>query len=158
MLLTNRRIHMNRIRLVFRNFKALFMVMLLLASASNAYAQDKECWANFFEHSQYAGKHLLIEGSTKLENLNRVNGEDWNQRIHSIKVGPKAKVTVFQNPRFELTLTEMAKKPDLMRAWGITEQDIKEDSELIFNANATIHDLGDFGFHKKIRSLKVECL
>jgi hypothetical protein len=67
-------------------------------------------------------------------------------------------VTVYQNPRFELTLTEMAKKPDLMRAWGITEQDIKEDSELIFNANDMIHDLGDFSFHKKIRSLKVECI
>lgn len=149
---------MNRIRLLFRSFKTVFVVTLLSGLASNVYAVDKDCWADFFEHAQYVGKHLLIEGSTKLENLNKVNGEDWNQRIHSIKVGPKAKVTVFQNPRFELTLTEMAKKPDLMRAWGITEQDIKEDSELIFNANATIHDLGDFGFHRKIRSLKVECI
>ena len=149
---------MNRIRLVFRRFKTVFVVMLLLGATSNVFGEDKECWANFFEHAQYAGKRLYIEGSAQLENLNKVNGEDWNQRIHSIKVGPKAKVTVYQNPRFELTLTEMAKKPDLMRAWGITEQDIKEDSELIFNANDMIHDLGDFSFHKKIRSLKVECI
>lgn len=149
---------MDQIRLVFHCFKTVFVVMLLLGSASNASAEDKECWADFFEEAQYAGKHLLIQGPAKLENLNNVNGENWNQRIHSIKVGPKAKVTVFQNPHFELTLTEMAKKPDFMRAWGITEQDIKEDSELIFNENAMVHDLGDFGFHKKIRSLKVECV
>ncbi|MEQ1484148.1 beta/gamma crystallin domain-containing protein [Methyloglobulus sp.] len=149
---------MNQIQLVFRCFKTVFVVMLLSLTASNAYAEEKECWANFFEHAQYEGKRLHIEGPAQLENLNKVNGEDWNQRIHSIKVGPKAKVTVYQNPRFELTLTEMAKKPDLMRAWGITEQDIKEDSELIFNANDMIHDLGDFSFHKKIRSLKVECI
>lgn len=149
---------MNQIQLVFRCFKTVFVVMLLSLAASNAYAEEKECWVNFFEHAQYEGKRLYIEGPSQLENLNKVNGEDWNQRIHSIKVGPKAKVTVYQNPRFELTLTEMAKKPDLMRAWGITEQDIKEDSELIFNANDMIHDLGDFSFHKKIRSLKVECI
>lgn len=149
---------MNQIQLVFRLFKTVFVVMLLSLTASTAYAEEKECWVNFFEHAQYAGKRLYIEDPAQLENLNKVNGEDWNLRIHSIKVGPKAKVTVFQNPRFELTLTEMAKKPDFMRAWGITEQDIKEDSELIFNANDMIHDLGDFSFHKKIRSLKVECL
>lgn len=149
---------MNRIRLVFRSLKILFTVILLTSTVSFAYAEDKDCWADFFEEAQYAGKHLLIKGPSQLENLNKINGEDWNQRIHSIKVGPKAKVIVYQNPRFELSLTEMAKKPDFMRAWGVTEQDIKEDSELIFDANATIHDLGDFNFHKKVRSLKVQCL
>ncbi len=147
---------MNRTQLVFRGFKGV-VVLILLGTVLNVSAEDKDCWADFFEESQYAGKHLLIKGPSHIANLNKVNGEDWNQRIHSIKVGPKARVTVFQNPRFELTLTEMAKKPDFMRAWGITEQDIKEDSELIFNANATIHDLGDFNFHKKVRSLKVDC-
>ncbi|MEQ1558038.1 MAG: beta/gamma crystallin domain-containing protein [Methyloglobulus sp.] len=148
---------MNRIRLVSHSFITVSVALLLLGLTSTTYAVDKECWADFFEHADYAGKHLFIEGSTQLENLNKVNGDDWNQRIHSIKVGPKAKVTVYQNPKFALTLTEMVKKPDLMNAWGITEQDIKEDSELIFNENATVHDLGDFNFHKKVRSLKVEC-
>ena len=123
----------------------------------SAYAEDKGCWADFFEESQYKGKHVLVNGPARHENLTKLNNEDWNQRIHSIKVGPKAKVTVYQNPKFELSLTEMAKKPDFLKAWGITERDIKEDSELIFNENATIHDLGDFNFHKKVRSLKVDC-
>ena len=86
-----------------------------------------------------------------------MNGEDWNKRIHSLKVGPKANVTVYQNPKFTLSSTGMAKNPEQMQALGITEKDIKEDSELIFIENSTIHDLGDFSFHKKIRSLKVEC-
>lgn len=148
---------MNRIRLIFRRFKSVSFVVLFLGYSTFSYAADKECWVDFFDGTQYAGKHLLLEGPTKLETLSRVNGENWEKRIHSLKVGPKAKVTVYQNPRFELTVTEMAKKPDLMRAWGITLQDIQEDSELIFNENAMIHDLGDFNFHKKIRSLKVEC-
>jgi hypothetical protein len=144
-------------RILFRSFKTVFVVMLFFGSYSLGYAADTGCWADFFDEPQYVGKQLHIEGATKLENLSKVNGENWEKRIHSIKVGPKAKVTVYQNPRFELTVSEMAKKPDFMRAWGITEQDIKEDSELIFNENATVHDLGDFNFHKKIRSLKVDC-
>ncbi len=148
---------MNRILMVFRSFKAVFVITLLFSAATAVYAEGKDCWADFFEEAQYAGKHFLIKGASKLENLNKIDGENWNQRIHSIKVGPKAKVTVYQNPRFELSLTEMVKKPDFMNAWGITEQDIKEDSELIFSGPEAVHDLGDFSFHKKVRSLKVEC-
>jgi len=144
--------------MLLRYFKTLGISVIPLIASVNAYAGDKDCWADFFEESQYKGKHVLVSGPAQYENLNKLNGEDWNQRIHSIKVGPKARVTIFQNPKFELSLTEMAKKPDFLNAWGITEQDIKEDSELIFNENATIHDLGDFNFHKKVRSLKVECL
>jgi len=34
---------------------------------------------------------------------------------------------------FEMPLNKMAKNTDFMRSLGITEQDIKEDAELIFN-------------------------
>lgn len=142
----------------FSSFNMLFLLLLTLTCTSAVYAKDKDCWADFFEESQYAGKDLRLEGPVQLENLTKVNGDNWEKRIHSIKVGPKAKVTVYQNPRFELTITDMAKKPEFLSAWGITEQDIKEDSELIFTANENIHDLGDFNFHKKVRSLKVDCV
>lgn len=149
---------MNIIKLLFGGFSSAFLVIFSVIGATNSYAENKDCWADFFEESQYSGKQLRLTGPAQFETLNKVNGENWEKRIHSIKVGPKAKVTVFQNPRFELTLTEMAKKPDFLSAWGITEQDIKEDSELIFPPNENIHDLGDFNFHKKVRSLKVDCV
>jgi hypothetical protein len=149
---------MNRIPLIFPRFKKGCAVILLCGTTSAAYAVDQACWADFFEEAQYAGKHLFIEGATQLADLKSVNGESWDKRIHSLKVGPKAKVTVYENPNFELTLPTEAKLPNLMPSLGVTEQDAKEDSELIFIANSNIHDLGDFNFHKKIRSLKIECL
>ncbi len=149
---------MNRVNPLFNNLKKLLTLTFVLCWSVQSSAENKDCWADFFEESQYGGKHLMVEGPAQYESLATVKGENWDKRIHSIKIGPKAKVTVFQNPRFELTLTEMAKKPDFMSAWGITEQDIKEDSELIFTGQEMIHDMGDFNFHKKIRSFKVECL
>ena len=148
---------MNLLPLVCQNKKT-FLLMALLAVTQIASAEKEGCWADFFEQAQYAGKHIRITGPATLENLDQVNGENWNRRIHSIKVGSQAKVTVFQNPRFETPLTKMANNTYFMHSWGITEQDIKEDAELIFNENAAIHTLGDFGFNNKIRSLKVDCI
>ena len=93
-----------------------------------------------------------------MDTLLNVNGENWASRIDSLKVGPKAALVVFENINFKLTLKEMAKYPDLMHSLGVTEQDVKENAELIFGANATIHDLSDFNFHNKIRSLKIDCI
>ena len=136
----------------------MFIVTMLLGGVSTAHAENENCWAEFFENSGYTGSHFRLAGPIELDNLQNVNGENWASRIDSIKVGPKAKLVIFENINFKLTLKEMAKYPELLRALGFTEQDVKEDSELIFGANATIHDLSDFNFHNKIRSLKIDCL
>ncbi len=149
---------MNRIQLVFRDFNAVFVAMVLLGLGSNAYGEDKGCWAEFYDKTQYSGNHFRLEGTTQLDKLSNIKGENWDLRISSLKVGPKAKVIVYENPNFKLTLTEMARYPDLMHSLGVTEKDIKEDSELIFTANEKIHDLSDFNFRQKVRSLKVDCM
>lgn len=133
------------------------LVIFALGPWGQVQAKDNDCWAKFYEDAQYHGKYLLVQGPDQLASLRSVNGENWDLRIDSIEVGPKAQVTIFENPNFKLTLTEMAKFPELMRALGITEQDIREESELIFNADSNIHSLADFNFHDKVRSLKVEC-
>jgi hypothetical protein len=149
---------MNLINLVTRTFKTIFIVNALFGGIPAAYAGNEKCWAEFFEKSNYEGSHFRLAGPIQLDNLKNVNGENWASRIDSIKVGPKASLVIFENINFKLTLKEMAKYPDLMRALGLTEQDVKEDSELIFGANANIHDLSDFNFHHKIRSLKIDCI
>ena len=149
---------MNLIKLVICTFKTMFIVTMLFGGVSAANAGDENCWAEFFENSGYAGPHFRLAGPVELDNLKNVNGENWASRIDSIKVGPKAKLVLFENINFKLTLKELAKYPDLLHALGLTEQDVKEDSELIFGANANIHDLSDFNFHNKIRSLKIDCI
>ena len=148
---------MNRISASISRFKTVLVILILFYTDANVMAKDKDCWVDFFEGAQYTGKQFQLTDSAQLANLDAVNGENWTGRISSLKVGPKATVTVYDDINFKLTATEMAKSPDLMRSWGITEKDIKEESELIFNANAMIHDLSDFGFHQKVKSLKVKC-
>ena len=147
---------MNRIQSAFCAVYAAWL-MLAIAPVAATYAADKDCWADFFEDSQYEGRHLRLQGPASLASLKTVNGQSWDLSIDSIKVGPKASVTVYEHPNFKLTLTEMAKFPELMKALNVTEQDIKEDSELIFGPGKNVHSLADYNFHDKVRSLKVEC-
>jgi hypothetical protein len=148
---------MNRTKLILKTANAIVAMMVFWSAVPTAYAKDKECWAEFFQDSQYAGKQFRLEGPVQLENLSNVHNENWESRIESLKVGPKASVTVYENTNFKLTLKEMEKYPDLLRSLGLTEKDAMEDKELIFIANSRIHDLSDFNFRNKIRSLKIDC-
>jgi len=148
---------MYRSKLILNTTKAMITMLVFWSSICAAYTKDIECWAEFFHDSQYAGKQFRLDGPIQLENLRNVQGENWESRIESLKVGPKARVTVFENPNFKLTLKETEKNPDLLRSLGLSEKDALEDKELVFIANARIHDLSDFNFRNKIRSLKIEC-
>ncbi len=149
---------MNRINNLIRTPKlALILVVMLFAQSPAAFAKDNGCWAEFYEFAQMIGDKFRVEGPAKLSNLKNVEGENWDSRIDSIVVGPKAEVTVYENINFKLTLTEMAKYPVLMRSLGISEKDIKQDSELIFSSGEMVRHLGQFNFHKKTKSLKVDC-
>lgn len=125
---------------------------------SPAYAVDKGCWVDLYDQPSYKGKHARITGPEKLKNLDNVAGSNWDKKIESLKVGPKALVTVYENRNFKLTLKEIANHPVLMESLGITAQDVLEDSELIFRSGVNVHNFGEFRFNHKIRSLKLECV
>lgn len=146
-------------QIVFRGFKPMLMIIVLLFGQNSiAYAKQKGCWVEFYEYAQYIGDHFRLDGPAQLSNLRKVKGDNWDMRIDSLVVGPKAKLTVFENINYKLTLTEMANYPVLMSSLGITEEDIKEESELIFPPGEMVHHLGEYNFHKKIRSLKIDCV
>ncbi len=140
-----------------QTFKQAITLVLFLGLSTGVYAQNKDCWVDIFDDTQYKGKQFRVKGPTQLKTLFKVDGENWDKRIESVVVGPKATLTVFENKHFKLTLAEMANHPVLMKSLGITKQDILEESELIFRPNKKVHGFGEFHFYHKIRSLKIRC-
>jgi len=128
-----------------------------MSSMPASHAKNTDCWGEFFQESQYRGKSFRLQGPVQLANLRSTAGENWESRIESLVVGPKAKVTVFENNNFQMTLKAMEKYPELLQSLGLTEKDAMEDKELIFIAGSKIHDLSDFNYRNKIRSLKIDC-
>jgi len=138
--------------------KIFLILILAFSGGSVAFAKSNDCWADFFENAQFKGAHFRMKGPAKLKTLHKVQGENWDKRIESILIGPKATVTVFENKNFKLTLTEMANHPVLMKSLGITTQDILEESEIILRPNSKVHSFGEYNFYHKIRSLRIDCV
>ncbi len=136
----------------------IFLSLWMIGQSSTVTAKQGDCWVDLYEYAEYIGDHIRINGPREFANLRSINGENWELRIDSLKVGPGAHITIFENTNFKLTLTEMAKHPDLMKSLGITEEEIRQESELFFKPNARVNHLGIYNFHKKTKSMKVECL
>lgn len=139
------------------NWKLIMIPVFLMLFNTEVFARQEGCWADFYDDAQYQGNHFRLKGPTKKKELTDINGEDWDKRIESMVVGSNAVLTVFENKNFKLTLKEISKHPVLMKSLGITQQDVLEDSELIFQPNSKIHSLSEFSFYHKIRSIKLHC-
>ena len=149
---------MKQIKLAFYGFKAMIVILVLFSQSTSVYARNDGCWVDLFDDTQFKGKSIRIKGPIKLANLLKIQGANWDKRIESIVVGPKATLIVFENKNFKLTLSEMANHPVLMKSLGISHQDILEESELIFHPDSRVHGFGEFDFYHKIRSLKLSCV
>ena len=149
---------MKQFKFTLYGFKAIIIILVLFGQSTSVYAKNKECWVDLYDDTQFKGKTVRLQGPTKFANLLHVQGSNWDKKIESLVVGPKAKLIVFENKNFKLTLSEMANHPVLMKSMGITRQDILEDSELIFHPDSRIHGFGEFEFYHKIRSLKLDCV
>ena len=136
----------------------MLVILVLFGLSTSVYARSDDCWVDLYDDTQFKGKQIRLKGPIKLTNLLKVQGENWDKKIESIVVGPKATLTVFENKNFKLTLSEMANHPVLMKSLGITTQDILEESELIFHPDSKVHGFGEFEFYHKIRSLKLVCV
>ena len=149
---------MKNIKLALYGFKTIIIILVLFGQSTSVYARNDDCWVDLYDDTQFKGKHIRLKGPIKLTNLLKVQGTNWDKKIESIVVGPKATLTVFENKNFKLTLSEMSKHPVLMKSMGITTQDILEESELIFHPDSKVHGFGEFDFYHKVRSLKLDCV
>ncbi len=147
----------NQLRLHSSTILILIMIMLL-GPATQAFALGSRCYVDVYEYAEYVGAHTRIDGPIKLRNLRTMNGENWDSRIDSLVMGPNAKLRIYENPNYKLTLSEISKHPELMRSLGISAKDVAEESELIFEPNERVHHLGEYNFHKKTRSLRIDCV
>ena len=149
---------MKQIKIAFYGCKAMIVFLVLCGLSTSVYARNNDCWVDLYDDTQFEGEQIRLKGPIQLPSLTKVQWKNWDKKIESIVVGPKATLTVFENKNYKLTLAEIANHPVLMKSMGITMQDVLEDSELIFHANSKVHGFGEFDFYHKIRSLTVECL
>lgn len=69
------------------------------------------CYAVVYDQDQFEGAADLFNGPARfasLKSLSQANYANWHNRIHSIRVGPAATVTMYEGPSFTGSSTQFA--------------------------------------------------
>ncbi|WP_447962720.1 hypothetical protein [Nitrospira sp. Ecomares 2.1] len=108
----------------------------VVAAASDMEMQvvDKNCWVELFEDTDFDvdDPHVRVAGPFQSATLEDVAGQNWNNEIESLIVGPNAMVYAYKDPDFSGT-------------------------EAVFVANQRNSDLAGLDMSDDIESLKVKC-
>lgn len=58
------------------------------------------CWAKLYDDYNYGGDSLTLVGPLDLPRMIGPFGVDWDDKVSSIKTGPKASVTIYDNESY----------------------------------------------------------
>lgn len=95
-------------------------------------SQANGCWATLFDEVNYKGPSLTVMGPAKFANLRMNGGDNWEGRIDSVTVGPKATLTMYGGENFT-------------------------DKDFQFGANTKTADLSHIPEFDTIESLEITC-
>lgn len=103
---------------------------------------DTPCWVSIFEGKDFHPPTARLTGPSFVKSprqgpvqdidLHNVGGRDFINRINSLIVGPRASITVYDQPRYS-------------------------GNSLSFGPDERVPDLAAHGFDNRIQSIKVDC-
>lgn len=128
-----------------------------LLAGSNAALASGDCWLDIYDKTNFEGAHVRIEGPAELLSLGKLAGEDWSNRIDSLKVGSKAQVIAYRLEHFQEAPSEQPYHGDAIRNWGGDPKGYS-DQDISFGPGQMEHHLGELNYHQNINSLKIKCL
>lgn len=96
--------------------------------------ENKGCWVKFFDKKNFQGDSLFLSGPVTLPRLIGPFGYDWENKVRSVKVGPKANLTIFDNHNYR-------------------------DEDKFLDAGADVANLSkEMGFFDNFRSMVLNCI
>lgn len=109
-------------------------VLMLVPMKVSTDLENKGCWVKFYEKKDYEGDSLMLSGPLNLPRLVGPFGADWENKVRSIKTGPKANVTIYDNRDFR-------------------------DQNKFLDAGSNIPDMSkQMGFFDDFRSMMLSCI
>jgi hypothetical protein len=88
----------------------------------------------FFDKKNFQGDSLFLSGPVNLPRLIGPFGYDWENKVRSVKVGPKANLTIFDNHNYR-------------------------DEDKFLDAGAEVAKLSkEMGFFDNFRSMVLNCI
>lgn len=107
------------------NLRAPFILLappVIAATVGTELAGD--CWARLYDAENYLGDVLLLAGPIDVPDARIGETFEWGRKYHSVVVGPKATLTVYDNELYvdrAVTFTSDQRVPNLDEKLGYFE-------------------------------------
>ena len=101
----------------------LMLVPVIVASKDNS--MKSGCWARIYSETNYSGDTMTLSGPLSIADMSGPFGLDWDDKVDSVEVGPKATLTVFDNEQFrdQVALFKASQKvPDVSKKLGFFDE------------------------------------
>ena len=98
------------------------VIVMVPMQVSRDLATDKGCWVKLYDKRNFEGDSLLLIGPINVAKMIDPFGGNWENRIYSLKTGPNANVTIYNNRDFrdEDKFIDPDKKiPDMSNELGL---------------------------------------
>ncbi|SEN41130.1 Beta/Gamma crystallin [Nitrosospira multiformis] len=96
--------------------------------------ENRGCWVKFFDKKNFQGDSLFLSGPVNLPRLIGPFGYDWENKVRSVKVGPRANLTIYDNREYR-------------------------DQDKFLDAGANVANLSkEMGFFDNFRSMMLNCI
>ena len=84
------------------NAKAPVYLLVPVDVANNESTMKNGCWAKLYSRENYGGDMLTLVGPTTLPDMDSTGffGLNWDDRVESVELGPKAVMTVYDNENY----------------------------------------------------------
>ncbi len=75
-------------------------ILMMVPVEVSVEAEKKGCWVKLYDKKNYEGDSLMLTGPISLGRMVGPFGFDWENKVRSLKTGPKTNVTIFDNRDF----------------------------------------------------------
>lgn len=103
------------------------VVLMLVPSAVAAKDNSlkRGCWARIYSGTNYSGDTLTLSGPLSVADMSGPFGLNWDDKVDSIELGPKASLTVYDNEQFKDQIAQFKpgqKVPNISKALGFFDE------------------------------------
>ena len=81
-------------------FTARVPVLVMVPVEFKVDPQAKGCWVEMYSKDNFQGDALTLVGPLDMATMRGPFGFDWENEVESIKTGPKATITIYDNENF----------------------------------------------------------
>lgn len=104
---------------------AMVYMLIPVEVAAKADTMKSGCWARIYSNTNYTGDTLTLAGPVSIADMDGPFGMNWDDKVESIELGPKATLTVYDNEAFRDQVAQFKpgqKVADISRPLGFFDE------------------------------------